>query len=130
MDWTEEDAKRAAAEGWAYRNGYVAKIHSAGKFFSLYEIVAHLREKGVTSKWHREVYLSLPWTDADDRLTTSEGWRATFGTVIRTSVRMFASDEEAQAAVHARACANPPDPLCIKVLARMAKRRLLEGADY
>lgn len=130
MKWTEEDAKRAAAEGWVYRNGYVAQIYSSGKFFSPYEVVAHLRKKGVTSKWHREVYLSLPWTNADEQLMAGEGWRATFGTVIRTNTRTFASDEEAQAAVHVRACANPPDPLCIKVLARLAKRRLLEGADY
>lgn len=130
MEWTEEDTKRAAAEGWAYRNGYVAQIHSAGKFFSPYEVVAHLRKKGVTSEWHRKIYLSLPWTMADEKLMVGEGWRATFDTVIRTNTRTFASDEEAQAAVQARACANPPDPLCIKALTCIAKRRLLEGVEH
>lgn len=132
MEWTEEDAKRAAAEGWEYRHGYVAQIRSAGKFFSPYEVVAHLRKKGITSEWHREIYLSLPWTNADEQLTMGEGWRAVFDRVY-ASPYMFASNEEAQAAVQARACADPPDPLCIKALAYIAKNRflgLLEGVEY
>lgn len=130
MEWTEEDAKRAAAEGWEYRYGYVAPIRSAGKFFSIYGVMSHLRKKGITSEWHRGIYLSLPWSNIDELMTLGEGWRATFDTVIRTNTYTFASDEEARAAVQARACADPPDPLCIKALTCIAKRRLLEGVEY
>lgn len=127
MKWTDEDVERARKEGWAYQNGYVRQSFGPSPFFSPITVVEHLREKGKKSKWHRDVYLALPWTVADDMLSSRDGWRLTsYGTLIRTSTIKFSSDEEAQQYV-SEAAAH--DPLCVKALTRLAKRRLLEGVQ-
>lgn len=127
MKWTDADVERARKEGWAYQNGYVRQIFGPSPFYGPMMVVQHLREKGKKSKWHRDVYISLPWTQADDMMSKQDGWRLTYGTVIRTSATKFSSDEEAQQYV-SEAAAH--DPLCVKALTRLAKCRLLEGVQF
>ena len=127
MKWTDKDAERARKEGWVYQNGYVRQHFGPSPFYGPMMVVKHLREKGRKSKWHRDVYLSLPWTEADDMLSKRDGWRfAAYGTLPRISAINFSTDEEAQQYV-SEAAAH--DPLCVKALARLAKRRLLEGVQ-
>ena len=126
MKWTDEDAERARKEGWVYQNGYVRQSFGPSPFYDPIAVVEHLREKGKTSEWHRDVYLALPWTAADDALSRLDGWCLSFGTLFRTNTAKFASDKEAQQYV-SEAAAH--DPLCVKALTRLAKRRLLEGVQ-
>lgn len=86
---------------------------------------AVLRNKGKKSEWHRQVYLSIPWTDADDQMTVSEGWRLTFDSVLTRSTVFFRTNDAAREYVVAHAQAG--DPLHIKALSTLAKRRLIYG---
>ena len=62
-------------EGWKYINGYVLPIKNSNPFTSTYDIEDHIRVKGATSEWHKEVYLALPWGHADTRAASAEGWK-------------------------------------------------------
>lgn len=133
MKWTDEDVERAYKEGWKLVNGYVRPHYATATtaLYSPWDVVSHLRCKGRTSEWHRNVFLNLPWTDADDSLAREGGWKLTGSLpprIVRTSQK-YDSDEAAAAAVVAQASGNTPDPLCVKALTRLAKRRLLEGVQ-
>lgn len=131
MLWTEEDAARAIKEGWRYRNGYVSRAfdsNGVSLFADTIDVIHFLYEKSKTSDWHREVFLNLPWTSADDQLTNSEGWilnRYVGGSINFRALKRFGSDEEAQRHVQQRATEG--DALCIKALRLIAKQRLLSG---
>ena len=128
MKWTDEDVARARKEGWAYQNGYVRQSFGPSPFYDPISVVEHLREKGKKSKWHRDVYLALPWTSADDGMSRHDGW-VLYEHGMRACSTRFKNDEELQKHVQQQALARFPDPLCIKALARLAKRRLLEGVQ-
>lgn len=129
MKWTEHDSARAYKEGWKLVNGYVRPHYDAATtaLYSPWDVVSHLRYKGRTSEWHRNVFLNLPWTAVDDSLAREGGWKVTGDLqprIVRTSQK-YDSDEAAAAAVIAQASASTPDPLCVKAAARIAKFRLL-----
>ena len=128
MEWTDADAKRAAKEGWKRLSGFVARAYDASgrcPFPHTIDVVEFLRNKGKKSEWHKQMYMSLPWTDADDQMTVSEGWRLTFDSVLTRSTVFFGTNDAAREYVVAHAQAG--DPLHIKALSTLAKRRLIYG---
>lgn len=128
MEWTNADAERAAKEGWKFSNGYVARIFDArgnSPFPHIVTLVEFLRNKGKKSEWHKQVYMSLPWTDADDLMTALENWRLTFDSILARNTRFFQTNDTAREYVVTRAQAG--DPLHIKALSTLAKRRLIYG---
>lgn len=128
MDWSNDDAQRAKREGWAYHNGYVSRLFSPNglsPFYSTNDLIRFIREKGRKSDWHKNVYLTVPWTAADDELAAVDGWRLTYDSIITRRLSAFANDELAQEYVQLKAAYG--DPLCMKALKVLAKRRLLYG---
>ena len=118
----------AKEEGWKIVGGYVARAHNARgqcPFNSTSEIVRFLRVKGKTSDWHRNVYLNLPWASTDDQMSYEEGWRMPFNEIVLRSTVKFRSNEAAQA--HVQAGIDAGDPLHLKAVKTLAKRRLLYG---
>ena len=128
MEWTDADAERAAKEGWKRQGGFVARAYDASgwcPFPHTANVVEFLRNEGKKSEWHKQVYLSLPWTYADDLMTALENWRLTFGSVLTRSTMFFQTNDTAREYVVTRAQAG--DPLHIKALSTLAKRRLIYG---
>lgn len=128
MEWTDADTKRAAKEGWKRLGGFVTRAYDASgwcPFLHTIDVVEFLRNKGKKSEWHRQVYLSIPWTDADDQMTVYEGWRLTFDSVLTRSTVFFRTNDAAREYVVTHAQAG--DPLHIKALSALAKRRLIYG---
>lgn len=128
MDWSNNDIQRAKQEGWAYLNGYVTRLFSSNgtsPFLSSIDLVSFLREEGRKSDWHKTVYLTIPWTVADDELAAVEGWRLTYDSILTRRLPVFASNELARE--HVQQGAADGDPLCMKALKVLAKRRLLYG---
>ena len=128
MDWTEADTKRAAKEGWKRLSGYIVPAYDASgqcPFSCLADAVEFLRNKGKKSEWHRQVYLSIPWTYIDHHMSTSEGWRLTDDSILTRSTLFFETDDAAREYVVTHAQAG--DPLHIKALSTLAKRRLTYG---
>lgn len=128
MEWTSADSRRAAKEGWKLQNGYAARAYDPTghcPFPHTINVVEFLRSKGKKSEWHKQVYMSLPWTDADDRMTVGEGWRLTFDSVLTRNTAFFRTNDAAREYVVTRAQAG--DPLHIKALSTLAKRRLIYG---
>lgn len=128
MEWTDADTKRAAKEGWKRLGGFVARAYDASgrcPFPHTIAVVEFLRNKDKKSEWHKAVYLSLPWTDADDQMAVSEGWRLTYQSVLTRRLVIFATNDAAREFVVDRAQAG--DPLHIKALSTLAKRRLIYG---
>lgn len=131
MEWTEADVKRAAKEGWKYRNGYVAPLLTSQSFITTFDVVKYLARKAQTSKWHRDLYMELPWTDADDNAARAYGWRLWVRDgqpVIWSCDRTkFEDNTKAQDFVREQATKENPDPLCIKAISKLTKLRLLQG---
>lgn len=128
MEWTDADAKRAANEGWKRMGGFVVRVFDASgqcPFPHVTHALAFLRNKGKESEWHKQVYMSLPWTAADDWMTVSEGWRLTLDSILTRSTAFFETNDAAREYVVAHAQAG--DPLHIKALSTLAKRRLING---
>ena len=118
----------AKEEGWKIVGGYVARAHNARgqcQFNSTSEIVRFLRQKGKTSDWHRDVYMNLPWNDADGQMSFEEGWRLSYNEILLRSTIKFPSNEAAQA--HVQTGIDTGDPLHLKAIKTLAKRRLLYG---
>lgn len=128
MEWTDADVKRAAKEGWKRQGGYVARVYDASGRCPLphtFDVVEFLRSKGRKSEWHKQVYLSLPWTDADNQMLIFEGWQLVRQSIFAISPRRFYTNDAAREFFVARAEAG--DPLYIKALSTLAKRRLIYG---
>lgn len=128
MEWTDADIKRAAKEGWKRVSGFVIRTYDASGWCPFHHadgVIEFLRNKGKKSEWHRQVYLSIPWTDADDRMTVSEGWRLTSDSILTRSTAVFRTNDAAREYVVTHAQAG--DPLHIKALSTLAKRRLTYG---
>ena len=118
----------AKEEGWKIVGGYVARaynIRGQCPFNSTSEIVRFLREQGKTSEWHRDVYMNLPWNDPDDQMSFEEGWRLAYNEILRRGTVKFKSNEAAQA--HVQTGIDTGDPLHLKAIKTLAKRRLLYG---
>ena len=118
----------AKEEGWKIVGGYVARAYNARgqcPFNNTSEIVRFLREQGKTSEWHRDVYMNLPWNGVDDQMTFEEGWRLAFNKILLRSSGKFLSNEAAQA--HVQTGIETGDPLHLKAIKTLAKRRLLYG---
>ncbi len=128
MEWTDADAKRAAKEGWKLLGRYVARAYDPlGRcpFHHTFDVVEFLRDKGKGSEWHKQVYMSLPWTDADGQMAVSEGWRLTYNSILTHSTASFITHDAAREYVVT--CAQAGDPLHIKALSTLAKYRLTYG---
>lgn len=134
MDWTKEDKERAFEEGWAYQHGYVRNVYDhrgIPRFNDHYSVIAHLREMARTSEWHKYVYLSLPWTIADDYLANHENWilNLNTGNVLAKFRCVDESLEQAneKAQEYVLKMAQQGDPLHIKALTLSTKKKLLGG---
>lgn len=129
MEWTAADTERAAKEGWKRLGGYIARTYDASgqcPFPYTAHVVEFLRDKGKESEWHRQVYLSLPWTVADDLMTAPEGWYLASNSIFtRNPMTSFRTHDAARE--HVAAHAQAGDPLHIKALSTLAKRRLIYG---
>ena len=128
MEWTDADTDRAAKEGWRILGGYVVRTYDhfgLSPFPDTASVVEFLRDKGKESEWHKQVYLSLPWTDADDQMAAFEGWCLTSYSVLTRSTTLLQTSDTAREHVVTRAQAG--DPLHIKALSILAKRRLTYG---
>ena len=118
----------AREEGWKIVSGYAARAYNAHglcPFDSTSGIIRFLRERGRTSEWHRDVYMSLPWSFADDLMSFEEGWRLAYNEILLRSTNRFSSNEAAQA--HVQTGIDTGDPLYLKAIKTLAKRRLLYG---
>lgn len=118
----------AKEEGWKIVGGYVARAYNARgqcPFNSTSEIVRFLREQGKTSEWHRDVYMELPWSYADQQMSSEEGWHLAYNEILLLDIIKFPSNEAAQA--HVQTGIETGDPLHLKAIKTLAKRRLLYG---
>lgn len=125
---TPEQQLQAKKEGWKIVGGYVGRAYSSHgqcPFNTVEQIVSFIREKGKTSDWHRAVYLALPWNKADDDMAHAEGWRLAYNEILLRSTARFDTNEAAQAFVQKGI--ESDDPLHIKTISTLAKRRLLYG---
>ena len=118
----------AKEEGWKIVGGYVARAYNARgqcPFNGTSDVVRFLRQKGKTSDWHRDLYMDLPWSSADDQMTFEEGWRLAYNEILLRPATKFATNEDAQAYVQAGIDAG--DPLHLKAIKTLVKRRMLYG---
>ena len=125
---TPDQELQAKKEGWKVVNGYVARaFDSRGlcPFTTLDDIVRFLYEKSKTSDWHRDVYINLPWNGSDNALALKEGWMLCVDRIFPYANSKFSSNEAAQAYVQTGIDAG--DPLHLKAIKTLAKRRLLYG---
>ena len=125
---TLDQQRVAKEEGWKIVGGYAGRVYDARgqcPFGTISDVIRFLRQKGKTSDWHRDVYLNLPWTNADDQMSYEEGWRLTSNKIALRSTVKFPSNEDAQA--HVQAGIDAGDPLHLKAIKTLAKRRLLYG---
>jgi len=127
MKWTAADKKRARIEGWDISNGYPIRVfntHSHSSFLSVYQIVAHISQCAESSEWHRDIFLSLPWTSADDIQARNDGWDLSRGIMnIRSfNALVFPTDQHARDYVAQQAAKN--NALCLKALRKITLHRL------
>ena len=125
---TLDQRLQAKKEGWKISNGFAARAYDARgqcPFAGIPDVIRFLRQKGKTSDWHRDVYVSLPWTNTDDQMSFEEGWRLAYNGILLRSTIKFPSNEAAQAYVQTGIDAG--DPLHLKAIKTLAKRRLLYG---
>lgn len=118
MNWIDEDHKRAATEGWCFRSGYVDRIirpDGTSEFSGPYTVMYYIYERARQSEWHREAFMSLPWTAADASLASSQGWNAS------GMLRDWWQPNDAFNQHLAK-----KDPLCEKALTLITKNRLLK----
>jgi hypothetical protein len=133
MKWTEKDIARASKEGWKYHNGYVAPLlaNFQSEFITTFDVVEFLAHKAKTSQWHRDLYMKLPWTDADDYAARKHGWRlwvqGGHSVIWSCNRTRFNTNEDAQDFVREQATKENPDPLCVKAISKLTKLRLLQG---
>lgn len=130
MNWTHEDHLRSIHEGWKLVNGNLYLYYDSKglcPFKGTYEIVKHLREKGRTSEWHKEVYMSRAWMIPDQEMAYVEGWGIDpcLG-VYSQAIHIFPTHEDAVA--HVVKQAQLGSPLHIKALSKVTKERLIRGA--
>jgi hypothetical protein len=125
---TPDQQLLAKKEGWKIVSGYVAQAYNTKgqcPFNSVSEIVRFLRTKGKTSEWHRDVYMELPWNDIDEQMSFEEGWYLAYNGILLRNHAKFSSNEAAQA--HVQTGIETGDPLHLKAIKTLAKRRLLYG---
>jgi hypothetical protein len=128
MKLTLDEELQAKEEGWKLVAGYPASAYNAKgicPFYSTAQLTAFLRHTGKESELHRRVYMSIPWTSADDSMALDEGWRLASTEILTVRLTAFPSNEDAQAFVQKGIEAN--DPLHIKAISTLAKRRLIHG---
>ena len=124
MQWTGEDKQRAKGEGWAYDGGYLRLVAQADGRFR-YPSIEHLlitihAKAKQNSSWHEHVYMSLPWTVADDTLSCELGF------LIRRDEFMFGM-RPIQSMEDITARANDGCLICQKALVTLTRRKLLHG---
>ena len=128
MEWTDADIERAAKEGWKRTDRFVARaFDAAGRcpFHHATDVVRFLRHKGKESEWHKKVYLSLPWSSIDNQMALVEGWRLSSDSIVTRNTAIFETDDVAREYVVTHAQVG--DPLYVKALLTLAKRRLAYG---
>lgn len=119
---------QAKEEGWKLVGGYVSRAFDAKGYCPFHcgnDIVAYLHTKALSSEWHRDVYIALAWTAADNELSFKEGWILEFDEIHTRAITIFPTDEDAQSFVQAGIEAG--NPLHLKAIRTLAKRRLLYG---
>ena len=110
---TPFDHDRAVAEGWNIIHGTPSRVYDKNgmcKFFSSHEIMHHLRMKGVSSEFHRDAFMSLPWTDYHHAVSMKNGWQ------VRQDGNLSNREKVIQAA-------EDGDPLAVKALSEAARRK-------
>lgn len=130
MEWSTQDIERAAKEGWKRANGFVTRTfdaHGRSAFSSDMQLVLHLYRNGFSSEWHREAFVSLPWTGAHDELALHEGWCLGRDSTVYTRAAHKGLKTHEAAAAFVTEQALQGNPLCMKAAATIAKRRLLSG---
>lgn len=128
MKLTLDEELQAKEEGWKLVAGYPARAYDVKglcPFDGTTDLIVFLRTKGKTSELHRRVYMSTPWTATDDTMALAEGWRLAYTEIITARLIAFHTNEAAQAHVQKGIEAN--DPLHIKAITTLAKRRLIYG---
>lgn len=133
MDWLPQDVERAAKEGWKRQNGFVTRIVDASgrsAFTSDMQLMLYLYRQGISSQWHREVFISLPWTGAHDEMAEMQGWcigrnHGVFTLSAHKGLKGFKTNTDAAEFVSKQA--QQGDPLCMKAAVTISKRRLLSG---
>lgn len=81
------------------------------KFSSVHDVLRHIRLKGVSSEWHRQVFLSLPWNDWHHATAHKEGW------AIRRDGELINRDKVLKGV-------ELNDPLCLRALTEATRRKL------
>ena len=125
---TLDQQLQAKEEGWKLVGGYVARAYNAQGHCphpTVFDVVLFIRERARESEWHRDVYLLIPWSNADDALSFTEGWQLSFDGIVTRSIIRFPTNVDAQNFVQAGIEAG--DPLHLKAIKTLAKRRLLYG---
>ena len=128
MKLTLDEELQAKEEGWKLVAGYPARAYNAKglcPFHDTTDLIVFLRTKGKTSELHRRVYMLAPWTATDDSMSIAEGWRLAYTEVITARLTAFRTNEDAQA--HVQKGIESNDPLHIKAISTLAKRRLICG---
>lgn len=133
MEWSIQDIERAAKEGWKRANGFVTRTFDASgrsAFTSDMQLVLYLYRQGISSQWHSEIFMSLPWTGAHDELAGMQGWcigrnHTVFTRSANKGLKGFKTNADAAEFVNKQA--QRGDPLCMKAASTISKRRLLSG---
>ena len=128
MVLTEKQREEARAEGWKVQGNYVARAYDYNggcPFDNTFAVVEHICHRGKESEWHRELFMSLPWTSADSDLLFVHGFtfRVTSGIA---SVHGLMTPVEAGQRLAALAAAGE-EPIFAKALANATKQKLLQG---
>lgn len=120
MNWTPEDAARAKSEGWALSGKALLRTYDddgIARFYTTHSVYVFLLKKAKRSKWHADVYMSLPVTEFEIQEALREGLRWTRNGQIPNQRAAEALAFKAQSGSH----------LHQKILNYLARRRL--GAD-
>lgn len=78
MNWTSEDAERAAKEGWKLVNGIpFRRFDKTG--FCPHASTAHLLQFLLAkadsgSEWHRNIVINMPWSEGFNSIAMTDGW--------------------------------------------------------
>lgn len=124
MQWTKADARKARKEGWDYSHGYLRIITQPDGFYRISSIHALLKsildkaQRG--SSWHENIFMSLPWTEADNMIANKIGF-------VISQNRFFFPDAKFFDMEDITARANDGCLICRKALATLTRRKLLHG---
>lgn len=126
MDWSPADAKQAAADGWRM-DPMLGPIRSydrngQSRISSQYKLYNFIRTMSASSEFYRRVYDEIVWNATDDYAARDLGWGISTGELGTRDLTKFLTNEEAKD--HVANLAEQNDPLAVKALTTLARRRL------